>query len=114
MSAYGRKQPFGPSLNRRSLTSAFEKKADIRVLYSQLELNGKVRPKRDIRVSQIAKAIPCYTTTRSSTTTLIEFISSQNGDALRPRRHGNGADHESQCDDAFNAALRVTCCARLN
>ncbi len=45
MSAYGRKQTFGLSLNRRSLTSALEKKADIRVLELLAKANGRNRPK---------------------------------------------------------------------
>ncbi len=44
MAAYGRKQPFGLSLNRPSLTSALEKKADIRVLELRARLNGRNRP----------------------------------------------------------------------
>ncbi len=45
MTAYGRKQPFGLSLNRPSLTSALEKKADIRVLELRAKANGRNRPK---------------------------------------------------------------------
>ncbi len=44
MSAYGRKQTFGLSLNRCSLTSALEKKADIRVLELRVRVNGRNRP----------------------------------------------------------------------
>ena len=42
-SAYGRKQTFGLSLNRCSLTSALEKIADIRVLELRARVNGRNR-----------------------------------------------------------------------
>ena len=44
MAAYGRKQTLRLSLNRPSLTSALEEKADIRVLELRVRVNGRNRP----------------------------------------------------------------------
>jgi len=49
MTAYGRKQTLRLSLNRCSLTSALEKKADIRVLELRVRVNGRNRPKAVVR-----------------------------------------------------------------
>ncbi len=47
MTAYGRKQTFGLSLNGCSLTSASEEKADIRVLELRARVNCRSRPEAD-------------------------------------------------------------------
>ena len=53
MAAFGQKQPFGLSLDRSSLTSALEKKTDIRVLELRARVNCRNRPVVVVRLSLV-------------------------------------------------------------